>query len=164
MNKINTIPNEISYYYGNQIEVYVGSRYDSNKLDFLTKKYKNNVQVYHAFPILKQDEKEIQQAIQWVQGWNKNPYFELKIKNKNIQLNVCHTEHRKNNLVFKVYHEIENKKFFFDLREDVAMDVMLNEGCREGKFLCSFVWARLGAQNRLIRVGSKLYNDFYNIK
>lgn len=45
----------------------------------------------------------------------------------------------------------------FDLREDVLLDLLLNAKVENGKIEGEFIWAKVGSQMKMIRVGSALH-------
>lgn len=59
---------------------------------------------------------------------------------------------------YKVNAEIAEKIVYFDLREDVLLDIMFNSGIKPGAIIeGKFVFAKIGSQMKVIRVGSKLH-------
>lgn len=66
---------------------------------------------------------------------------------------------------------IDEGKYYVDLREDNLLDVMRTEGISKGGYLNGeFIWARIGTEMKLIRVGSEIHtavlaaNDRRNMK
>jgi len=52
----------------------------------------------------------------------------------------------------------DGKQFWVDLREDVLLETMVSSGVSKGGFLVGqFVWARVGSDMKLVRVGSELH-------
>jgi len=52
---------------------------------------------------------------------------------------------------------------YFDLREDVLLDLMRTVGVSEGGYLNGeYVWAKVGAEMKLVRIGSELYDALVN--
>lgn len=82
-----------------------------------------------------------------------------EIENKPIAgIKVIGLEHRGNG--GRAYKIVTRDNYYFDLREDVLLDTIINEGILKGGELGgSFVWGKIGSQMKLIRVGSKLYNE-----
>lgn len=49
--------------------------------------------------------------------------------------------------------------YWFDLREDILLDIMRTEGISTGGYLNGqYIWARIGTEMKLIRVDSELHN------
>jgi len=58
----------------------------------------------------------------------------------------------------RAYKVLTPDGFYFDLREDVLLDVMQTIGIDPGGILRGqFIWAKVGAEMKLVRVGSTLY-------
>lgn len=52
---------------------------------------------------------------------------------------------------------------YFDLREDVLLDLMRTAGVSEGGYLNGeYIWAKVGAEMKLVRVGSQLHGALTN--
>lgn len=67
-------------------------------------------------------------------------------------------EHRGNG--GRAYKVITPGDYYFDLREEVLLDTLINEGvAKGGELQGSFVWGKVGSQMKLVRVDSKLYNE-----
>lgn len=59
----------------------------------------------------------------------------------------------------RAYKVVTPDHYYFDLREDVLLDVMKHTGVSVGAELNgSFVWGKSGGQTKLVRVGSELHN------
>ncbi|MFA5048238.1 MAG: hypothetical protein WC516_04420 [Patescibacteria group bacterium] len=71
---------------------------------------------------------------------------------------VLGLEHRGNS--GRVYKIITSDGYYFDLKEEVLLDTILNEGIFKGGELGgSFVWGKVGSQMKLVRVGSELHSE-----
>lgn len=58
----------------------------------------------------------------------------------------------------RAYKIIWNEKYYCDLREDVLLDILINAGTDKGGFLRGeYIWARVGTQMKIVRVGSELH-------
>lgn len=74
-----------------------------------------------------------------------------------VGLKVVSLEHRGEG--GRAYKVLTPDNYYFDVREDVLMDTMLEVGISGGGILNgSFVWARVGSEMKLVRVGSKLHD------
>ncbi len=58
----------------------------------------------------------------------------------------------------RAYKVITPDNLYFDLREDVLLDVIRNCDIIDGTPTCEFIWARVGSEMKLVRVGSILHN------
>jgi hypothetical protein len=58
----------------------------------------------------------------------------------------------------RAWKVITEDSFYFDLREDVLLDALTTTGCRkDGTLNGEFIWAKVGSQMKIIRVGSALH-------
>jgi hypothetical protein len=58
----------------------------------------------------------------------------------------------------RAYKVLIGEKYVFDLREDVLLDAMLNDGMgKNGTLFGSYIFASVGSEMKLIRVGSLLH-------
>ena len=59
----------------------------------------------------------------------------------------------------RAYKVITQDGYYFDMREDVILDIMLKNGIDPGgRLRGDFVWGKNGSQIKLVRVGSDLYD------
>lgn len=89
---------------------------------------------------------------------NKNKKVnEVNLENKpRSDYKVVDLEHRSEG--GRAYKVIDSDGYYFDLREDVLLDTILNSGIKAGGELNgNFLWARLHTQMRLVREGSALH-------
>jgi hypothetical protein len=97
----------------------------------------------------------------WAEGghWNQNkkPVKEKNIKNDPIKgIRIVSLEKRSEG--GRAYKVVTPDNYYFDVREDVLMDTMIEEGIEKNGILNgSFVWARVGAEMKLVRVDSDLH-------
>jgi len=95
-------------------------------------------------------------AARGVSDKNFSPTVEIRknVPIKNVVL--CSLESRGNG--GRAYKVIADG-VYVDMREDVIIDAMLQEGVKKGGILGGeYIWVKLGAQSRLIRVGSTLHD------
>jgi hypothetical protein len=65
----------------------------------------------------------------------------------------------------RAYKVVDEKNYCWDLREDVLLDAMIEVGISPGGWVNGeFVWATIGSQMKLIRVGSSLYDSLLEVK
>jgi hypothetical protein len=79
------------------------------------------------------------------------------MENKPISgLRVLSLEHRGQG--GRAYKVVTPDGFYFDLREDILLDTMKTEGVTPGGILNGeYIWARVGAEMKLVRKGSELF-------
>lgn len=162
---VGSIPEKITYVYAGQQEVAVGCEWD---IEWNHKGYDSKVamqKVTPAFPVDSADKKTMERAISWAKRgrWDQatnemifDPYYSKEVDNLSItNVKVLSLQHRgQGGRAYKAL--IDN--FYVDLREDVLMDTLLQSGVDAGGILKGeYVWAKLGSQTKLVRVGSELY-------
>lgn len=105
-----------------------------------------------AFPV--EDGKKLDTAISWSDLTN--PPIDV-LENTPIQnIRVASLEHRGNG--GRAYKVIINDLYYVDMREDVILDTMITCGIEKGAVLKGeYVWAKYGAQMKLVRVGSQMH-------
>lgn len=163
---VGTIPNKISYVYSKTEDVNTGCYWD---IDF----WENNsdkVSVYPTFPVAEGDEKTLERAEKWARdkcvvydpATNKLIPDGTKVEIVTVEndpirnVKVLSLEGRGNG--GRAYKIVVDDKYYVDMREDVMMDVMLQVGIEPGGSLNGvFIWAKLGNQLRLVRIGSELH-------
>ncbi len=83
---------------------------------------------------------------------------EFTRKNDPITIKIVSLEKR--NEGGRAYKIITEDGYYFDLREDVLLDTIIECGIDKGGTpKGKFVWARVGSQMKLVRVGSKLHES-----
>lgn len=93
-------------------------------------------------------------------GVNSPPHTpdEYKFDNKPFSVVVCSLEHRGHG--GRAYKVMTEEGFYFDLREDVLLEALLECGCQPGGFLGGkFLWMMAHNNMKLIRDGSQLHED-----
>lgn len=167
---VGSIPEKISYVYSTEQEVNVGCAWDISWYD--SEDHKNVTQkVTPAFPIEPGNDKTLATAVNWATqgGWDHTTnqkiikkHFIDEVDNAPIKnLKVLSLEERGNG--GRAYKALIGK-YYVDLREDVLMDTLLQVGVAPGGILQGeYVWAKMGSQMKLVRVGSevhRLLNEF----
>ena len=164
--KTGHILEDVIYIYNNKLETIV-----TKWLDF-DANITEEMKVIPAFPANPKSKSNLETGRCWA---NNNKYIWDNTQNNYIEqaLEIIE-ETRKNNPISNIkivtlekrsvggraYKVLVDDKFYFDLREDVLLDTMLNCGVSKGGQLNGqFVWAIVGSQMKLIRVGSKLYDN-----
>src|SRR5579885_3656062 len=164
---VGSIPEKITYVFSDQQEVAVGCEWDISWYDDEDEDAPKTVKqkVTPAFPVDSKDDKTMKRAIDWAtqDGWdyttNKRKVKKHDTKEvENQPLNhvkVLSLEERGNG--GRAYKALIDN-FYVDLREDVLMDTLLQAGVEPGGLLKGeYVWAKMGSQMKLVRVGSELH-------
>ncbi len=97
----------------------------------------------------------------WANGWWNQKKVEVKEtsrKNDPIKgIKIISLEKRSEG--GRAYKVVTLDNFYFDLREDVLMDTMLNAGIsKDGILNGTYIWARVRSEMKLVRVGSALHD------
>lgn len=162
---VGSIPEKITYVFSDQKEVPVGCEWDIDwrETDDGPKTVKQLVTP--TFPVDSSDNKTMTRALDWAKngGWNydlkqriiKTPSTKEVDNHPISNVKVLSLEQRgQGGRAYKAL--IDN--FYVDLREDVLMDTLLQTGIDPGGVLKGeYVWAKLGSQMKLVRVGSELH-------
>jgi len=118
-------------------------------------------EVIPAFCSDSSNAKTMETGKRWAEGgyWaqKKSAVQETHRKNDPIKgIKIVSLEARGNG--GRAYKVVTPDNFFFDVREDVLMDTMLEAGMDKGGILGGeFVWAKVRSEMKLVRVGSALH-------
>ena len=117
-----------------------------------------------AFPVDPNKTATVETARSWATRYNYNEEvntqpIEIEMSNEPIyEVQLVDLEIRAEG--GRAYKAIVHGSFLVDIREDVMLEAMLVKGVRQGTFIASsFIWARVGSQMKLVRVGSSLHAD-----
>ncbi len=154
---VGSIPEKICYIFSKETKAVIGCEWDVSWYD---KSQNKTEKVLPAFPVDDADEKARDKATQWAErGYYGQPKQVAKyqtVDNVPVKdVRVFSLEHRgQGGRAYKVIIG----KYYVDLREDVLMDTMLQVGIQAGGLLLGeYVWAKMGSQMKLVRVGSELH-------
>lgn len=163
--KSGNIPEKLTFFLRNPTKVYFSwddIEYDDN--------FKHDeIEVYPCFISDSTNKKTLESGKSWAgqSYWDyeqkksiKSTSQSFEIDNKPIKkIKIITLEIRdQGGRAYKVICEINGKNCYFDLREDVLLDCMIHEGIKPGAELTGeFIFARVGAQMKIIRVGSLLH-------
>lgn len=160
---VGSIPEKITYVYSTDSEVPVGCAWDISWYDTDDDGGPKTVKqkVTPSFPVDSKDEKSMKRAKEWAeQQYYQQPkrtaqYTE--VDNKPItNIRLLSLEERGNG--GRAYKALIDEKYYVDLREDVMMDSILKVGVDpNGVLKGEYVWAKLGSQMKIVRVGSELH-------
>lgn len=162
---VGSIPEKISYVYAEETEVPVGCEWDISWYENDDSPKTVKQKVTPAFPVDSTDEKTMKRAIDWASNngydytTNKRitkPHTVHEVENKPVKnVKVLSLEQRgQGGRAYKALID----KFYVDLREDVLMDTLLQAGVAPGGILQGeYVWAKMGSQMKLVRVGSEVH-------
>jgi hypothetical protein len=99
--------------------------------------------------------KTLETARTWVR-FDQRKALETKRGNTPFRVTICALEVRERG--GRAYKVVDEDGHYFDLREDVMLDAILNCNISSGKIEADFIWARLGSQMKLVRLGSELHD------
>jgi hypothetical protein len=156
---VGSVPDKIAYVFSDEKLVTVGCEWDINWYNESDKPTTTKESVFPTFPADASDENMISKAKSWAAGRYQKSTKETQVvvvENKPItNIKVLSLEYRgQGGRAYKALIE----KYYVDLREDVLMDVLLKAGVSTGGILQGeYIWAKIGSQMKLIRVGSELH-------
>ena len=120
----------------------------------------NTLNVYPTYVSDAKNKKTLETGENWAKGYrnNKKPG---KIELENVPLTdirIIGLEIRSQG--GRAYKVVIDNKYYVDLREDVLLETMIECGIEKGaKLNGEFVWAKVGSQMKLVRVGSELHSE-----
>jgi hypothetical protein len=113
-----------------------------------------------TFPADADNPKSVETGIKWGSGYqnkNKTPTTITRPNDPITNIRIVGLEIRSEG--GRAYKVLLDGDLYVDLREDVLLDTMIQEGISKGGVLRgSFIWARVGSQMKLVRVGSELHD------
>lgn len=102
------------------------------------------------------NKKTLSTATFWAAGYSTTTTVPTKERNNTpFRITVRGLEERERG--GRAYKVVDDQNHYFDLREDVLLDALLECGIQKGKIDADFIWARVGSQMKLVRVGSTLH-------
>lgn len=159
---IGFFPKQICYVSSIKQEVAVGCEWD---VDYGVNSNDKMEEVIPAYPANNDDKKSIGTAVNWAKNdiayvsgksdASTEPTKEVVDNNVITNVRLLKLEQRGNG--GRGYKALVNN-YYVDVREDVVLDTMLQEGIEAGGILKGeFIWAKCGTQMKLVRRGSELY-------
>lgn len=158
---VGSIPEKITYVYSTDSEVPVGCAWDISWHDSDDGPKTIKQKVTPSFPVESGDEKSMKRA----KDWAEQQYYQqpkrtaqyTEVDNKPItNIRLLSLEERGNG--GRAYKALIDEKYYVDLREDVMMDSILKVGVDpNGVLRGEYVWAKMGSQMKIVRVGSELH-------
>ena len=82
---------------------------------------------------------------------------QVPMQNTPITIQIVNLEHRSKG--GRAYKVITPEGFYVDLREDVLLDTLRSSTIINGKPDCTYVWGKVGAEMKLVRIGSRLHQE-----
>lgn len=128
------------------------------------------VTVFPAYPCDTANPKNLESGRVWAEdgcfsySWEGGKRIETEVAkiqeevfdNKFTNIQVVSIEYRRQG--GRAYKVIVNGKYWVDFRDDVLLDVLIEAGVKKGGVLNGeYVFARVGSQMKLVRIGSELY-------
>lgn len=121
-----------------------------------------------AFPVPTGHEKRMKTAERWAEN-NRSCHYEdgrwvygdeevksVTVENLGFRVQLCGLERRRQG--GRAYKVVTPEGYYVDLREDVLVETMINEGVSAGGQLGGeYIWAVMGSQMKLIRKDSYLH-------
>lgn len=105
------------------------------------------------------NEKTKESGMYWAQGYNttKRGIKVTEAENKPFK-SLRITSYEKRREGGGAFKAIADEKWYVDLRTDTLLDILVNHSVNNGEVQgAEFVWARVGSQAKVVRVGSSLH-------
>lgn len=115
------------------------------------------VEVSPAYISDAENKKTLASATRWAQRPNYTPETFAYDNNPIRGVKIVGYSHRSEG--GGSYNAIVYDKFYVDFRDDVMLDVIINSKIDKGVILDDFIWARVGSNMKLVRVGSWLHGQ-----
>jgi hypothetical protein len=153
-----SIPKRIVYYHLPEKKIHQGVEWN---LDSLNNK-ENVLPAAVADPL---DPKSINNA----QNLLKNYQKIIKIIPKSVEVDNKPIKDVKIFSISRRYssglqYKILIRGYLLDLKEDVLLDALIKEGATNGILNGEYIWAKIGTNTKLVRIGSELYNMIINFE
>lgn len=104
------------------------------------------------------NEKTVESGKSWARGWRDRAKTTVTPANNNPfkGLRITSYEHRSEG--GGAFKAIADGQWYVDLRTDTLLDILVNHSVKNGEVQgAEFIWARVGSQAKVVRVGSSLY-------
>lgn len=164
------IPDKVTYVAA--AEEIVKVRWDINAYSWMTKEDDviREHKVSPTFPIPAGNEKRLETAKAWAKNY-RGPYGPSPGVNNEVaklvtryntpfRIQLCDLDFRGQG--GRAYKVIDENGFYFDLREDVLFEALLEVGCQpEGHLNGEYLWCMNNTQMKLIRANSKLHQVMF---
>ena len=118
--------------------------------------------IMDVFPVEKGNDKTLERAISWAKSWKNTSIKQFEFTNEKFE-NLVITDLEQRNeggRAYKVVLELDKNKFRFDLRENILMDVIENQGIGKGGLLKGpFKFVLVGSQMKLMYIDGDEYKE-----
>jgi len=145
------IPERVTYFYSSSKKLVTECYWDNP----LLKAGWKGQEVIPAFCSNADNEKTCETGKRWAQDYSNKKVETLTRNNDPMPIKILSLEKR--NEGGRAYKIVTNENFFFDLREDVLLDTIINCEIVKGVPTGKFIWATVGSEMKLVRVGSDLH-------
>ena len=160
MRLVANIPSNVTYFWSNQIEV--GFSWDGDDDNTVS----NEVDVLPSFCSDSDNAKTLVSGEEWAKRysvWDNttksyvcSPVHKISRDNKPISgVRIVSLERRSQG--GRAYKVVTKDGHYFDLREDVLLDIISNASISNSVISCDLLWCKIGAEMKLIRVDSDLH-------
>lgn len=152
MKIIGNIPERVTYFYSSSKKLKTECYWN----DPLLKVGWKGQEVIPAFCSDANNEKTCETGKRWAKGYHQNRKVESVTRNnESISIKILSLEKRSEG--GRAYKIVTKENFFFDLREDVLLDTIINCDIIKGVPIGRFIWAKVGSQMKLVRIDSDLH-------
>lgn len=151
---VGSIPTKVVYVFANEVSEKIGCEFDKNKI------VKGRI-THTADANDKYDYNKVSALTKKITSYStRDPIVIEDEEADNVELtdikllNISTSGYNG-----RSYKALLNNKYIIDIREDVVMDTILNNGIsKNGKLKGKFIWGRQNGKNRLVRVGSEIHS------
>lgn len=144
-----SIPKRIIYYYLPETKLHQGVEWNFESLN-------NKENVFPAAVADPLDPRSINNAQGLLRNFKKIIPNSVEDDNKPIKNVKIFSISRKYSSGFQ--YKILIKDYLLDVKEDVLLDALIKEGATNGILNGEYIWAKIGTNTKLVRIGSELYN------
>lgn len=151
MKIVGNIPERVTYFYSSSKKLKTECYWDNPLLKIGWK----GQEVIPAFCSDADNKNTCETGRRWARGYQNRKVESITRNNEPIRIKILSLEKRSEG--GRAYKIVTDENFFFDLREDVLLDTIINceiiKGVPEGRF----IWAKVGSQMKLVRIDSDLH-------
>ncbi len=151
MKIIGNIPERVTYFYSSSKKLKTECYWDNPLLKIGWK----GQEVVPAFCSDADNEKTCETGKRWAQRYSHRKVESITRNNEPISIKILSLEKRSEG--GRAYKIVTDENFFFDLREDVLLDTIINCEILKGIPAGKFIWAKVGSQMKLVRIDSDLH-------
>lgn len=157
--KLGTIPQKVTYFWSRTLKVSPTFEDDAEDGEAIIE-----LDVLPTFPAPADNKKRCTTGKKWATDIAKSSWRMYK-GTKKVQETVHDNTPKKYRIVDlehrsrggRAYKVVDENNHYFDFREDILLDSLVNANVKKGWLSGDYIWAVVGSEMKLIRVGSHLH-------